>query len=239
MTGAAQPLTSRSGSDSQSPREGVAGWQESVARAERSGAGACLWSPLGGDEVRQGAATVRARCRADGGAGISPGSPAQGGGSAAAQCPCERGCTDRSADRCADRHTSMPAHARAFGAGRRGGRASAVCFMAQPWTMVAWARGPRDRTTLPPPRCADCRGYDRASLGACATHVVHRRWGKGCARAGELLRVRGLRQPACWGSRDRSRARERHGRPPQGEVVLWGGASHGERCAEGDDDATV
>jgi len=26
--------------------------------------------------------------------------------------------------------------------------------MAQPWTMVAWARGPRDRTTLPPQRRA-------------------------------------------------------------------------------------
>jgi len=38
-----------------------------VARAERSGAGAFFVSPLGGDEVRQGAASVRARCRADGG----------------------------------------------------------------------------------------------------------------------------------------------------------------------------
>jgi hypothetical protein len=38
-----------------------------MARAERSGAGAFLGSPLGGDEVRQGAAAVRARCRADGG----------------------------------------------------------------------------------------------------------------------------------------------------------------------------
>jgi hypothetical protein len=33
--------------------------------------------------------------------------------------------------------------------GRRGGIASAACAMAQPWTTVAWARGPRDRTTLP------------------------------------------------------------------------------------------
>jgi hypothetical protein len=38
-----------------------------VARAERSGAGAFRVRPLGGDEVRQGAAAVRARCRADGG----------------------------------------------------------------------------------------------------------------------------------------------------------------------------
>jgi hypothetical protein len=62
----------------------------------------------------------------------------------------------------------MPAHARAFGAGRRRGRAPAVCLMAQPWTMVVWAFGPRHRTTLPPQRCAgwsaDC-GAARGSLG--------------------------------------------------------------------------
>jgi hypothetical protein len=40
--------------------------------------------------------------------------------------------------------------------GRRGGIASAVSFMAQPWTTVAWALGPRDRTTLPPSRDGDC-----------------------------------------------------------------------------------
>jgi hypothetical protein len=39
--------------------------------------------------------------------------------------------------------------------GRRGGLASAVCLMAQPWTMVAWARGPRRQTTLPPQRRRD------------------------------------------------------------------------------------
>ena len=54
-------------SDWQSPRAGVRGREASMARAERSGAGACLWSPSGGDEVRQGVASVRARCRADGG----------------------------------------------------------------------------------------------------------------------------------------------------------------------------
>ena len=43
------------------------------------------------------------RCAPRWGARTSPDSPAQGGGSPAAQCPCERGCTDRSADRCADR----------------------------------------------------------------------------------------------------------------------------------------
>src|SRR6266571_7776002 len=39
--------------------------------------------------------------------------------------------------------------------GRRGGLASAVCLMAQPWTTVAWALGPRDQTTLPPQRRID------------------------------------------------------------------------------------
>jgi len=42
------------------------GWQAFAARAECSGAGACLWSLSGGGLVRQGAASVRARCRADG-----------------------------------------------------------------------------------------------------------------------------------------------------------------------------
>ena len=40
--------------------------------------------------------------------------------------------------------------------GHRGGIASAVCAMAQPWTTVAWALGPRHRTTLPPSRGGDC-----------------------------------------------------------------------------------
>ena len=48
VAGAAKPLTSRSGSDPQSPLEGVEGWQEAVARAERSGAGAFPLCPLGG-----------------------------------------------------------------------------------------------------------------------------------------------------------------------------------------------
>src|SRR5262249_30533338 len=40
--------------------------------------------------------------------------------------------------------------------GHRGGSASAVYCLAEPWTTVAWALGPRDRTTLPPPRGRDC-----------------------------------------------------------------------------------
>ena len=64
-SGTAADLQERS--DWQSPRAGVRGREASMARAERSGAGAFLGSPSGGDEVRQGAASVRARCRADGG----------------------------------------------------------------------------------------------------------------------------------------------------------------------------
>jgi hypothetical protein len=48
------------------------------------------------------------------------------------------------------------------------GSASAVCIMAEPWTTVAWARGPRDRTTLPPPRRTGwpaCLRRDLVSLG--------------------------------------------------------------------------
>src|SRR5262245_26471749 len=40
--------------------------------------------------------------------------------------------------------------------GHRRGSASAVYCLAEPWTTVAWALGPRDRTTLPPPRGRDC-----------------------------------------------------------------------------------
>ncbi len=50
--------TDRSDSERQSPRVGVWGREEAIARAERSGAGAFLLSPLGGSEGRQGAASV-------------------------------------------------------------------------------------------------------------------------------------------------------------------------------------
>ena len=76
-----------------------------MARAERSGAGAFLREPPGGqrgEARRSGCLSALPRRR---GARTSPGSPAQGGGSPAAQRPCERGCTDRSADRCADWRT--------------------------------------------------------------------------------------------------------------------------------------
>ena len=66
------------------PREGEGGWEEAVARAERSGAGAFLVRPLGGGRWGQGAASVRARCPQPRGARTVPGSPAVRGGSPAA-----------------------------------------------------------------------------------------------------------------------------------------------------------
>jgi hypothetical protein len=95
------------------------------------------------------------------GARTSPGSSARGGGSPAAQRPFERGCTDRSADRCADRHTDPSVRARAFG--------GLDAAEALPRRCISWRScgrrwsgplGPRDRTTLPPQRragwAADC-----------------------------------------------------------------------------------
>ena len=103
----------RSGSDPQSPREGVEGRQEPVARAERSGAGAFRYAPVGGGSVRQGAASVRARCRADGGPERRLAAQREAGAVRWRQSGSR--CTDRSADRCADRCTFMTARARAWG----------------------------------------------------------------------------------------------------------------------------
>jgi hypothetical protein len=95
------------------PHEGEGRWQESAARAERSGAGACLWSPLGGDEVWQGAAAVRARCRTDGGQGRRLAAQRLAG--AVQWRRCISRCTDRSAGGCADWHTFSTTRARASG----------------------------------------------------------------------------------------------------------------------------
>jgi hypothetical protein len=59
--------------------------------------------------------------------------------------------------------------------GRRGGSASAVCAMAQPWTMVAWARGPRDQATLPSQRRRDRSvdgGAARCPWNTAQTHAT-------------------------------------------------------------------
>jgi len=90
--------------------------------------------------------------------------------------------------------------------------------MVQPWTMVAWALGPRDRATLPPQRRAG--GALRQRLAAAGEgspmplpgqttaagteqawrtqqQVVHRGWGKPLASAGELLLLVELGHLAC------------------------------------------
>jgi hypothetical protein len=111
-----------------------------------------MWGPLGGSAVRQGAVPVRARCRAN--RGQERGLAAQPCAGAVQRRRCFSRCMDRSAGG-ADWHIlSDLSCASLWWSGRRGGIASAVWTMAQPWTMVAWALGPRDRTTLPPQRRA-------------------------------------------------------------------------------------
>src|SRR5262245_29289229 len=82
---------------------------------------------------------------------MSPGSPAVRGGSPAAEtAPPLHGPVRERLRRQA--HMFDHWYASLWWPGSRGGSASAACAMAQPWTMVAWALGPRDRTTLPPQR---------------------------------------------------------------------------------------
>ena len=114
MAGAVQPRTSGSGQRSAEPLRGGAGWQESAARAERSGAGAFRVRPLGGGSVKARRSRCSSALPSRRGVGTMPGSPAVRGGSPAAQRPCERGFTDRSADRCADWCTDPSVRARAF-----------------------------------------------------------------------------------------------------------------------------
>ena len=92
-----------------------------ISRTGRAQRRRCLpHGPLGGSEVRQGAASVRARCHADGGPerGLAAQQPA------GAVQPWRRisGCTDRSAGGCADRRTATTERARA--AARRPPRAA-------------------------------------------------------------------------------------------------------------------
>ena len=70
-------------------------------------------SPLGGGEGRQGAASVWARCRADG--GPERRLAAQRPAGAVQRRRCISRCTDRSAGGCADRRTLSTTRARAFG----------------------------------------------------------------------------------------------------------------------------
>jgi hypothetical protein len=124
-----------------------------MARAECSGAGAFRIEPPGGriEEARRSVCSSALPSRW--GARTSPGSPAQGGGSPAAMLHQSLHGPVRGRRR---RQSHLGDHSGASfsWSGRRGGSASAVCAMAQPWTMVAWARGPRDQTTLPSQRRA-------------------------------------------------------------------------------------
>ena len=120
------------------------------------------WEAPGGSEVRQGAAAVRARCRADRG---------QERGLAARPCVGAvqrwRGtsrCTDRSAGGCADWHAFADhSCASLWWSGRRGGSASAVYAMAQPWTTVEWAVRPARPND--PAASAPCRLVRRLRCG--------------------------------------------------------------------------
>jgi hypothetical protein len=82
-----------------------------TGRAQRRQCLPC--EPPGGDEVRQGAAAVRARCRADGGQERGPAAQACAG--AVQWRRCFSRCIDRSAGGCADRPTVATARARACG----------------------------------------------------------------------------------------------------------------------------
>jgi hypothetical protein len=150
-------------SDPQGPLEGFAGWQESAARAERSGAGAFLWSPSGGDEVRQGAAAGEGVAEPMGGRNIVWQPRARRGQSSGGAVSAAARTGPRVAAQTGGPRRPLVREPRV--AGRRGGLALAACLMAQPWTMVAWARGPRHHTTLPPQRRA---GWSAdASAGRC------------------------------------------------------------------------
>jgi hypothetical protein len=142
---------------------------------------------------------------------MSPGSPAPDGGSAAAQRPCERGCTDRSADRCADRHTAPSVRARAV----RGPQAAE----AVPRRRVRWRsrgrrwRGPSARATERP-CCASV--VPAGSLPAVCPRVPRTPLGRE-----PLRQVTGLCQPL----------ERRRGRP---RTVAWadcGGWDHARASA--------
>ncbi len=98
--------------------------------------------------VRQGAAAVRARCRADGGPERSL--AAQPCAGAVQRRRCISRCTDRSAGGCADRHTVSTTRARAWG--------GLDAAEASPRRCVSWRsrgrrwRGPSARATDRPCR---------------------------------------------------------------------------------------
>jgi len=134
-------------------------------------------SPLGGRSVRQGAAAVRARCRADG--GQERGQAAQPCAGAVQRRRCISRCTDRSAGGCAAWRTFSTTRARAWG-GRDAAEASSRRCASWRSRGRRW-RGPSARATDRPCRAASapCRlvrslRRGQVSLGnrSCASHCA-------------------------------------------------------------------
>ena len=193
----AKPLTSRSEAIDGAPSRREGGGRNPVARAERSGGAFCAPRGQRGKARR----SVRSSVAEPTGARTSPGSPAQGGGSAAAPRPLRVAALTGPPTAAQTGSTSSTIRARAW-LGRRGGSASAVCAMAQLWTMVAWAPGPRD--PLPQSHAVVISAQAPVSVAV----VIHMRWGKQCTLAGEGCGSR-LGHDACWESTWRRRGKDR------------------------------
>ncbi len=154
-----------------------------ISRTGRAQRRRCLpHGPLGGGEGRQGAASVRARCRADG--GPERGLAAQPCAGAVQRRRCISRCTDRSAGGCADWRTFSTTRARAWGGLDAAEASPRRCA---PWRSRErrWSgpRGPFDRTTLPLAAVgAAARSRRRAGPG---WHRRRRPW----ARRGSALRT--------------------------------------------------
>ena len=113
------------------PERGVRGGRHPRHGQSAAAPVPALLSPLGGDEVRQGAAAVGARA-APTGAGTSPGSPAMRGGSPAATGPqpldCSvRGWRRRQAYRCDSVCASRQGDTRGLTPGARGDQRGVAC----------------------------------------------------------------------------------------------------------------
>ena len=135
--------------------------------------------PSGGGEVRQGAASIRARCRADG--GPERGLAAQPLAGAVQWRRCISHCTDRSAGGCAARHTLVTARVRACGGLDAAEAAPRRCAA---WrSRGRWWRGPAARATARPcrisavpagPLPAAGPGVPGTPLGRAPRHTGHR-----------------------------------------------------------------
>ena len=199
--------------------------------------------------MRQGAASVRARCRADG--GQERGLAAQPFAGAVQRRRGISRCTDRSAGGCADWRTFSTTRARACGGLDAAEAAPQRCVSGRSRGR-RW-RGPSARATERPCRLSAvpaglltaarpsvpgkqrvCEPRPPAGHTAAAVTrrhqctdqaVVHTGWGKRGTWTGERLRCRGLRHPACWGSSGRSLARGKPVRPGAGAETSWARAA--------------